>query len=101
MALTAFVPISAFAENGTAVISVQSVSDSPGSIVEVPITIENNPGVLGATLKFTYDSSLTLVDAVEGDAFSTLTMTKPGKYVSLHTYILYILNYSVNDEPYT
>lgn len=82
MALTAFVPISAFAENGTAVISVQSVSDSPGSIVEVPITIENNPGVLGATLKFTYDSSLTLVDAVEGDAFSTLTMTKPGKYVS-------------------
>lgn len=81
MVLQVLVPLSAFAET-TTTITVGSVTDYAGEVVEVPITIEGNPGILGATLSVSYDSGITLVDAVKGDAFSTLTMTKPGKYVS-------------------
>ncbi len=82
LVLPTIVPLEAIAETNDPTLTVQSVSDSAGEIVDVPITIENNPGILGATIQFTYDTGLTLVDAVAGDAFSTLTMTKPGKYVS-------------------
>lgn len=68
--------------DSTPIISVESTTASPGSTVDVDVTIQNNPGVLGATIKFTYGSDLTLVDATAGDAFSALTITKPGVYVS-------------------
>lgn len=70
------------AENNNPTITVQSVSGSPGSTVDVDVTIKNNPGILGATLSFTYDNGLTLTGATAGDAFSALTMTKPGKFTS-------------------
>lgn len=70
------------AENTNPVITVQSVSGSPSSMVDVDVTIKNNPGILGATLSFTYDNGLTLTGATSGDAFSALTMTKPGKFTS-------------------
>lgn len=70
------------AENTNPTITVQSVSGSPGSTVDVDVTIKNNPGILGATLSFTYDNGLTLTGATAGDAFSALTMTKPGKFTS-------------------
>lgn len=70
------------AENTNPIITVQSVSGSPGSTVDVDVTIKNNPGILGATLSFTYDNGLTLTGATAGDAFSALTMTKPGKFTS-------------------
>lgn len=70
------------AENTNPTITVQSVSGSPGSTVDVDVTIKNNPGILGATLSFTYDNGLTLTGATSGDAFSALTMTKPGKFTS-------------------
>lgn len=63
-------------------ITVPSVSDTAGSTVSVAITIENNPGILGAALEFTFDAGLELVNAACGDAFSALTMTKPGKLTS-------------------
>ena len=79
--LSAFTPISVFAD-GNPIITVQSVAETAGSTVNIAIAIKNNPGILGATLKFTYDDNLTLVNATPGDAFSTLTMTKPGNFLS-------------------
>lgn len=73
--------ISTFAES-TAVITVESASAFAGKTVDVNVKIEDNPGVLAASLTFTFSEGLTLVGANNGDAFSTLTMTKPGKFVS-------------------
>lgn len=63
-------------------VSVEQVSAAPGETVEVDISIENNPGILGATFTLTYDEQLTLTNAQAGDAFGTLSMTKPGKFTS-------------------
>lgn len=82
MILLSVEPIFTFAAGTEPTITVNSVSGSAGEIVDVPITIEQNPGILGATFQISYDAGLTLVDAREGDAFSILTMTKPGRYVS-------------------
>lgn len=70
-----------YAVSGT-VISVDSVYGSPEGTVDVNIFIENNPGILGAVLSFTYDEDLTLTNAVAGNAFSALIMSKPGAYSS-------------------
>lgn len=50
--------------------------------VSVDVSIKNNPGILGATLKISWDEGLALVGGVNGEAFSHLTMTKPGSFVS-------------------
>lgn len=68
-------------DNGT-VITVESKSIVQGETINVDVSIKNNPGILGATLEFTYNEKLTLVGASNGSAFSYLTMTKPGKMVS-------------------
>lgn len=68
--------INVLADENAPMIIVESVSDSPGATVDVAVKVKNNPGILGATLTFTYDKELTLVDATAGDAFSVLTMTK-------------------------
>lgn len=82
MVVATLVPVSVAAENGNPTLTIQSVSEAPEAEVEISVTVEQNPGILGSTLQFTYDSGLTLIDATAGEAFSTLTMTKPGKYVS-------------------
>ena len=46
--------------------------------VDVAIKVKNNPGILGATLTFTYDKELTLVDATAGDAFFGINYDKTG-----------------------
>ena len=76
--------ISAVAAGATIVptIAVQPVTSTAGSIVDVAVTITDNPGILGATFAFAYDSRLTLLGATEGDAFSALTMTRPGNFFS-------------------
>lgn len=52
--------------------------------VAVPITIKDNPGILGMTLSISYDeSALTLTDAENGEAFrGILTMTHSRDYGS-------------------
>ncbi len=75
-------PLNAYAVNADAKVNVASVSANPGEIVEVPVTITDNPGVLGAILQVEYDEGLTLVDAVKGDALAALSMTKPGSLSS-------------------
>ena len=79
--ITTLAPNFVFAE-GNPVITVQSVAETAGTSVDIDVSIKNNPGILGATLKFTYDENLNLVGASSGDAFSALTMTRPGNLSS-------------------
>lgn len=81
MMASLFAPVSVFA-GGTTTITIPGISDTAGSTVDVAVQIENNPGILGATLTFEFDEGLTLVGAANGDAFSALTMTKPGSFTS-------------------
>ena len=74
--------VSAGAASKHATINVESVSASPGSTVEVNIEVKDNPGILGATLELSYGEGLTLTNAVQGEAWDSLVMTKPGKFSS-------------------
>ena len=78
MLLSTCMPIGVFAESTKPTITVQSVKDLAGATVTVNVTVTNNPGILGATLTVDFDDALSLVSASSGEAFSTLTMTKPG-----------------------
>lgn len=72
-------PISALAsESDTTKIEVESVATEAGTTKDVDISIKNNPGILGCKLTVNYDSRLVLKSANAGDAFSALTLTKPG-----------------------
>lgn len=59
-------------------ISVSAVPACAGQTVEVTVSLENNPGVLGALLKLDYNENLILESVETGDAFSTLSYTAPG-----------------------
>ena len=60
------------------VIIAETVSAQPGDTVAVDLTIENNPGILGMTLKVTYDESkATLTGVANGDTLSYMTFTTP------------------------
>ena len=80
-AVTPVLPAAA-AANSDPVISVDDVYVVPGETVDIHVLITDNPGILGATLKLTYDSKLTLTEAKNGSAFSVLSLTKPGKFES-------------------
>ena len=84
--LFSLLPVSVFAADSdgtqTAAVSVDTVSAAPGSTVQVAVRVKDNPGILGAKLTFEYDDGLTLIDAKAGEAFSALTMTKPGRFES-------------------
>lgn len=73
-------PVEAAENSESTTIIVESVGAKPGDLVDVDVTIENNPGILGAVLKLTYDKALTLESVTEGEAFSELEMTKPGSF---------------------
>lgn len=87
MAILMLSPVSvqtyaASATGSQTVIKVESKNAVPGEDVTVNVNIENNPGILGATLEVSYDKGLTLTGASSGDAFAHLTMTKPGNFSS-------------------
>lgn len=70
-------------ETRTATISVENNYAKPGKDIEVKVSIKDNPGILGAVLTVSYDDKkITLVNAENGEAFSPLTMTSPGKYTA-------------------
>ena len=57
-------------------IIVGSVSASKGSVVDIPVTIKNNPGISGATLAVSYDKSvLTLTSITKGAVFENGSYT--------------------------
>ena len=65
-------------------LSVGKVSASAGATqIAVPVSIKNNPGFLGLTLKIEYDSStLTLTKASRGSDFSDYSFTAPKNMAS-------------------
>ena len=67
------------ADQNTPSITVNQVTAEGGTSVDVPISISGNPGICGATISVSYDTSLTLTKVVGGEALSGLDMTKPGK----------------------
>lgn len=79
--LSLFAPLSVLAQ-GETTITIPDVNGTAGSTVDVEVQIENNPGILGATLTLTFDEGLSLVSATNGTAFSALTMTRPGIFTS-------------------
>lgn len=63
-------------------VCIQSTQASAGDNVEIPVKIYNNPGVNGMQLNVSYDSNLTLVNAENGTALSSLYFTPPGSYAN-------------------
>lgn len=80
--LVSAVPVDVKATESETKIFVESKNVTLGEEVSVAVCIQNNPGIFGATLEFTFDEGLKLIDATAGDAVAHLTMTKPGKYSS-------------------
>lgn len=72
------VPIIAFAAK-VPTLTVDSVEAEPGDTVKVNVKISGNTGIAGALIGVAYDSRLALVSAENGEAFQSLTFTKPGK----------------------
>ena len=82
MLVSVFTISASAVDTAGAVIEGATVTVDPGETVTMEATLTNNPGILGMTLKVTYDEDLTLTGAANGDALSVLSMTKPGKFVS-------------------
>lgn len=61
-------------------IAVDNVTAVAGEKVNVPIIIYNNPGINGIQLNVSYDSDLTLLNAANGNALTSLNITLPGSY---------------------
>ena len=76
--ISSLIIVSTVSGANNAVLAVGSIEATAGETVTVDITIENNPGILGMTLKVTYDESILTLTAVKrGDAMSALTFTPP------------------------
>ncbi len=73
-----FSTLSIFAADG-AVISVQNVTATAGSTVDVTVSITGNPGIATMGMTVTFDEALTLIGAKNGEAFSDLTLTVPAQ----------------------
>ncbi len=69
-------------ESNTPIISVEQKKLMVGEEIKVDVQIKNNFGILGALLEISYDDRLSLINATNGNVFSYLTMTKPGRYES-------------------
>lgn len=82
MVLSLFPVEAALAVASQPTVSVETCYAQPGDSVNVKVTIKNNPGIIGSTMSLSYDSGLTLISASNGEAFSALTLTKPGKFSS-------------------
>ncbi len=78
--LLGVLPISAFAQDPLCTLTLDSVSATAGTTVDVSVNISNNPGILNATLSLVYDDdSLELVEVASGPAFEEMSFTKPEK----------------------
>ncbi|MBQ1947437.1 MAG: InlB B-repeat-containing protein, partial [Clostridia bacterium] len=87
MLVSVLPPVEIFAADVPTLTVATVTAVSSAATVDVPVSITHNPGILGATLTLTYDTELTLISAAAGDAFSPLTMTKPGQLVSGCTFV--------------
>ena len=77
--LLAIIPIEVIAVDATPVISVNDSWGQPGSLIDVTVSIKNNPGIASTVLNFSFAEELTLVGYKNGDAFSNLSLTAPAE----------------------
>jgi len=70
-------------------ITVETVQAVPGSTVDVIVSVENNPGIMGATFKVSWDDTLTLAGSECGEAFSMLSMTRPSNNKNGGNFVFY------------
>lgn len=81
MLVLACIPLQASAEEGTPTFAVGTAEALPGETVEIPVMIENNPGIIGFLVTVSFDTTLlTLEDAVSESLFSAGAMTLGGSY---------------------
>lgn len=82
--LTLFILLSSmntFASSATSIF-VENTSVAVNEEILVPIKINNNTGICGATLSVSYNNSLVLKNISAGEALGSLIMTKPGNLAS-------------------
>ena len=63
-------------------IRAEDATATAGSITEVRLSVQGNPGILGARIEITYPSGLELLGVENGEAFSALALTPPGSFQS-------------------
>lgn len=81
--ISMLVPTVYAVDTTNAAISVEESYARAGGTVSLDISIKNNPGILGMTLKVTYDESkATLVSVDGGEALNYATFTKPNDLTS-------------------
>lgn len=81
MLVLACIPLQASAEEGTPTFAVGTAEALPGETVEIPVMIENNPGIIGFLVTVSFDTTLlTLQNAVSESLFSEGAMTLGGSY---------------------
>ena len=96
--IASLIPVDVYATESTnTVIRAETVTASPGTTIDVNISIENSPGILGATISLSYDSGLTLIGAKNGDAFSALALTTPPSFESPCNFLWDGLDFSNED----
>ena len=75
-------PVTVFATETTApaVVTVEQVWAVRGQTVEVNVSIQNNPGILGGTFTISWADNLELISAKSQDAFDELNYQKPSNF---------------------
>ena len=77
MVITGLMAMGAAADAQTT-ITIGQVTAQAGASIRVPIQVANNKGICGAAISIHYDSRLVLIDVAQGEALSSLFMTRPG-----------------------
>ena len=67
-----------FADTSKVNLTVGTVTAEKEDSVTVPISISDNSGICGASIRVSYDKALALTGIQKGDGLSSLTMTRPG-----------------------
>ena len=76
--IVANIPTSVLATTvNTATITIEPVNTCVGDTFDVKICIKNNPGIIAANLKISFDEELTLIGATNGTVFSSLMYIPP------------------------
>ena len=98
--ILSMVPVNVFAaaEESYAALTVDEVCAAPGSTVDINLVLTENPGILGATVKVSWDEDLTLIADVSGAAFADMTYTKPSRYNAKGTNFVWYANDPVNGD---
>lgn len=66
-------------KGGTPVISVGSVTASPGKTVKIPVNFKNNPGAMGFFIEFEYDANvLEYLSTDKGELLTDCTAAEAG-----------------------